>query len=230
MPFRMTTQICLLDTYSVVSASISLQQVNGNECDPSRLFFVPFPFRFVSLLQFRCSTLSMPESNHPMSISDDSESEGSWSDSILSLLATNLKNDPKVETKDAKSSKASESVLLDGSVDEDIQKVKRESAYFQTQKSQQKKESPSVSHSSPAVPLFQYMSSSSDIEDIVMEREPAKLPSHLTDKETEQSMHAMQSGKKTAKQLEKAALTASLSDEASLKGMKSYRRELICRE
>ncbi|KAK8810806.1 hypothetical protein WA556_003890 [Blastocystis sp. ATCC 50177/Nand II] len=67
------------------------------------------------------------------------------------------------------------------------------------------------------------MSSSSDIEDIVMEREPAKLPSHLTDKETEQSMHAMQSGKKTAKQLEKAALTASLSDEASLKGMKSYR-------
>ena len=118
MPFRMTTQICLLDTYSVVSASISLQQVNGNECDPSRLFFVPFPFRFVSLLQFRCSTSSMPESNHPISISDDSESEGSWSDSILSLLATNLKNDPKVETKDAKSSKASESVLLDGSVDE----------------------------------------------------------------------------------------------------------------
>lgn len=172
----------------------------------------------------------MPESSHPISISDDSESEGSWSDSILSLLTANLKSDPKDKKKDAASSRASESVLRDGSVDEDIQKVKRESIYFQTQKSQQKTESPSASRSSPAAPLFQYMSSSSDIEDIVMEREPAKLPSHLTDRETEQSMHAMQSGKKTAKQLEKAALTASLSDEASLKGMKSYRRDSVCRE
>lgn len=169
----------------------------------------------------------MDQSTHPIAISDESEGESSWSDSILSLLTSHVKRDAMAEKKDVKSSKEDDSVVMDDSQDEDLQQVKRESVYFQKQERQKKTDSPSVSQSSSSMPLFQYMSSSSDIEDIVMERGPSMLPSQVIDKETEQTVKTMQSVKKTTKQLEGVARTASLSEEALLKGMKTYRRNNV---
>lgn len=65
MPFRMATLICLLDTYSVVSAPISLQQVNGNECDPSRLFsFISISFRISPSISLFCIEHAREQSSH----------------------------------------------------------------------------------------------------------------------------------------------------------------------
>ena len=194
------------------------------------------PFRPCRVLLLPCSffpvlraffALNMDQSTHPIAISDESEGESSWSDSILSLLTSHVKRDAMAEKKDVKSSKEDDSVVMDDSQDEDLQQVKRESVYFQKQERQKKTDSPSVSQSSSSMPLFQYMSSSSDIEDIVMERGPSMLPSQVIDKETEQTVKTMQSVKKTTKQLEGVARTASLSEEALLKGMKTYRRNNV---
>ena len=167
------------------------------------------------------------------------ESSSSDDDTLSLLLSNTIKlakqssaKESSAKESSAKESSAKESSAKDQEEERKRASIRRESSPEMVMKrercsisEQMKIRSPKrekrVEYSSPTQPhLFVSMSSSSDIEDIVMERESTEMPIQSPDKETEQVMKLP--GSSLA--VERVAKQLSSSDDSLLKSMSSFRR------
>ena len=147
------------------------------------------------------------------------ESASSDDDIISLLLSNTLKLVKESSTKGQEGERKRASIRRESSP-EMMMKRERCSVSEQMKIRSPKKEKREEYSSSTEPHLFGSMSSSSDIEDIVMERESTEMPIQSPDKETEHVMKLSGSSLK----VERAAKQLSSSDDSLLKSMSSFRR------